>query len=91
MNIKVLFTKASGVIVGDVTEHPDGWLVESPAQLVPTRDGVSIAPLILTQLTEEKAVLIAKQDVMFSGVYTPLVEIRNQYSAIMGSGIQLLA
>lgn len=94
MNIRIIFTK-SGQIIGDVTEQEVFGLgvttfeVENPVLLMSGQQGVQFIPLLM--LTTDTKVTLGRDEVLFNGAtFEPVVELRNQYSQMFGSGIQLL-
>lgn len=92
MNIRIIFTK-SGQIIGDVTEGfsagQNTFLVDNPVLLMSGPQGVQFIPLLM--LTTDTKVELGTDEVLFNGAtFEPVVELRNQYSQMFGSGIQLL-
>lgn len=94
MNIRILFTK-SGQIIGDFTENFEGeklssYTIHNPVLLVQTQQGVQFIPVLM--LTEDKEIEVGMHETLFNGqTFTPMTEMRNQYSSMFGSGIQLLS
>ena len=93
MNIRIIFTK-SGQIIGDISEDFAGnneiISVENPVLLMSGPQGVQFIPLLM--LTTDTKVSLGRDEVLFNGAtFEPVTELRNQYSQMYGSGIQLLS
>ncbi len=93
MNIRIIFTK-SGQIIGDLSENFVGDSIHSitvnnPVLLMSGPQGVQFVPLLM--LTTDTKVTLSRDELLFNGEsFEPLTEMRNQYSTMFGSGIQLL-
>ena len=92
MNIRIIFTK-SGQIIGDISEdfagNNESISVDNPVLLMSGPQGVQFIPLLM--LTTDTKVSLGRDEVLFNGeTFEPVIELRNQYSQMFGSGIQLL-
>jgi len=94
MNIRIIFTK-SGQIIGDLSEQRAGEAthavtVDNPVLLMSGPQGVQFIPLLM--LTTDTKVNLGRDELLFNGEsFEPVTELRNQYSSMYGSGIQLLS
>jgi len=85
--VKIAYTDR-GVLMGDFEENIDGsWRVSNPVFVNIGANQVALVPFL--SIVEESSVTLQPSDIHFGGVFTPVIELRNQYSTAFGSGIQL--
>jgi hypothetical protein len=85
MAIKAVFMQM-GLVVGDFEEDMDGnFKVNKPVLVVTQRDNASFVPFL--GMMEEQSVTIKLSDCFFGQPFTPIVELRNHYNQMFGSGI----
>lgn len=87
MSIKAFFIPQGFVIadVEDVIGRGDCFIAKNPALVVTRPNGVLLAPIL--QMVEETSIRINISDVSFNQLFTPHIELANEYSKIFGSGI----
>lgn len=92
--LKLVTLKTNHTLLGDVTENECTISIEQPVQVVSVppsqqnpQGGIAFAPFL--EFTEEwkSGVEIELFDVLT--INTPVVELRNQYNTVFGSGIQI--
>jgi hypothetical protein len=85
MAIKAVFMQM-GLIVGDFEEGMDGnYKVSKPVLVVTQRDNASFVPFL--GMMEEQSLTIKPSECFFGQLFTPVVELRNHYNQMFGSGI----
>lgn len=92
MTVKLLTFKTNHTIIADVKDAEGGdYIIQEPVQVVmqPSKDGASIGFAPFIQFCEEfkSGIRISREDVLCET--TPIVELRNQYTEMFGSGIQI--
>lgn len=85
MNIKAVFMHM-GLIIGDFKENMDGtYTIKNPVLFVAKERTATFAPFL--NMMEEDEITVDKNDCFFKQVFTPAVNLRNEYNRIFGSGI----
>lgn len=80
------FFLQQGFVIGDIVKLNDSsFIVKNPALVITRANGLVLAPFL--QLVEEDTVEIQFKDVTFSKLFTPHVELANEYNKVFGSGI----
>lgn len=94
MAVRIFYTKL-GQVMGEVKEHTKlgqqrSVEIEGPVFLHITQQGVMLQPILMG--VEEKSIELQLDDTLFGTIdgFTPVPELRNEYSKQFGSGIQLL-
>ena len=92
MSIKLLTFKTNHTIIADVTVLEGGdYLIQEPVQVVmqPGKDGMSIGFAPFLQFCDEfkSGISLSREDILCET--TPVVELKNQYNEMFGSGIQI--
>ncbi len=88
MNIRAIFTQM-GVIIGDFTVLKDAFEIKNPCLLITHRETANLVPLLL--LMEEDFMTFKKESAMTGEIFTPIIDIVNNYNQIYGSGIVQVA
>lgn len=80
------FFLQQGFVIGDIVGLDDSsFIVKNPALVITRSNGLVLAPFL--QLVEEDTVKIQFKDITFGQLFTPHVELSNEYNKIFGSGI----
>lgn len=75
-----------GIIMGDTTENLDGTVtMENPIMVIPQPQNMAFMPFL--SIMEEKTITFKLSDAMYGGLFTPVIEMRNQYNKLFGTGI----
>ena len=87
-----LFHTRHGMIVGDCNQklspgRNTSWIIEKPALVAQSQSDITLIPLM--QICIEDTIELRQEDIYFGGPFEPIPEIRNHYSSIFGSGIQV--
>lgn len=95
MSIKLFTLKTNHTLLGDVEEGKDTIKVKQPVQVVsvpPSKEnpqgGIAFAPFL--EFTEEwkvGGIEIDLEDILT--ITTPVLQLKNQYNSMFGSGIQI--
>lgn len=84
MTVKSFFIP-QGFVIAEVEETVSGFIANNPALVITRPNGVVLAPIL--QLVEENSVHIDKKDVSFGQLFTPHIDLANEYRKVFGSGI----
>lgn len=91
MDVKLITLKTNHTLIGQVSEESDHVLIKQPIQVFmqPSKDGMQIGFGPFLDFAEEHATgfKIDRTDILC--ISTPVIDLRNQYSNIFGSGIQI--
>lgn len=90
MNKIVIVYTVQGQLIGERVDDlspANGIKLRNPCLLVMNEKSVQFVPI--TQLTTDKEFRVCPEVMLFDGCYEPVTEVRNQYSTIFGSGIQV--
>jgi hypothetical protein len=85
MAIKAVFMQM-GLIMGDFEEDMDGnFKITKPVLVITQRDNAALVPFL--GMMEEQSVTVKSSDCLFGQAFTPIVELRNHYNRLFGTGI----
>jgi hypothetical protein len=77
-----------GIIMGNATENIDGSVTfANPVQVIPQQNNMAFMPF--TSMMEEDEITFRVEDTLWGKLYTPVIEMRNQYSKMFGTGIEI--
>ena len=85
MTVKAAYF-VQGIVMGDATENMDGTVtMTNPVMIIPQPQNMAFMPFL--SIMEESEIRFKACDVLWGGLFTPVVEMRNQYNKMFGSGI----
>ena len=91
MSLSLITFKTNQTIIGDTERVGDVYTVKQPVQVIvqPTKDGPMMGFSPFLDFCEEFNVGIKFSSSDILTVTTPVIELRNQYNEVFGSGIQI--
>lgn len=91
MSLSLITFKTNQTIIGDAERVGDVYTVKQPVQVIvqPTKDGPMMGFSPFLDFCEEFNVGIKFSSSDILTVTTPVIELRNQYNEVFGSGIQI--
>ena len=66
-------------------EEPDAYRFKNPVVASPRGDQMAIVPFL--GLMEENTCTIKLSEMLYGGIFTPKVDLKNHYNQMFGSGI----
>lgn len=92
--LKLVTLKTNHTLLGEVSENDDNITIKQPVQVVSVppsaqnpQGGIAFAPFLEFCEEWKSGVEVELFDVLT--INTPVVELRNQYNTVFGSGIQI--
>jgi hypothetical protein len=92
MTVKLITFKTNQTLIGEVVSETDSHItLKQPVQVIvqPTKDGPMMGFSPFLEFAEEfkTGITLPKENIQCTT--TPMVELKNQYSQVFGSGIQI--
>lgn len=85
MSVKAVYL-SSGIVIGEAEEQVDGGVkMYNPVLAIPQPQNMALVPFL--GLMEEREIVIKADQMLYGGLFTPAVDLRNHYNKMFGNGI----
>ena len=88
MSLNIAYTK-NGPILGDFTDIGNSYTVTNPVMVRIEPQTVGFFPFL--GICEETDISLVKEDINYGKLFTPVIELRNQYNTLFGGpGLEIV-